>query len=63
MSKRNVVNAVGRAIAALDDAAFSYQGQDRADKDAARALLWAILERHGYELAEMGSPRVARVGR
>lgn len=57
---RVLVQAAADAIAALDDAAFAWQGDDRRDFEAARKSLWAIMERHGYEIAVLGTSRIRK---
>ncbi len=62
MSERTAITAAARAIVALDNASFSRKGgQDQTDWDAARAHLWAILSRNGYEFSSPGSARIKQV--
>lgn len=56
------VFAVARAIAELDQYSFRgpRTGQDKQDWDEARRLLFGILDRNGYEIAEYGSRRIRK---
>jgi hypothetical protein len=53
---RKYCPAAARAIRELDKCSFGAPdtGQDQADWQKARALLWQILDRNGYELSATG---------
>jgi hypothetical protein len=57
--------AVSSAIFELDKTSFSkpIDGPDKSDWNAARKLLFEILNRNGYVFAEIGSRRIKRTVR
>ena len=57
--------AVARAIYELDRCCFGGPqiGQDKHDWDEARKLLFAILDRNGYEFSTCGSKRIRKTKR
>lgn len=54
--------AAARAIRELDKCSFGAPdtGQDKRDWQKARALLWQILDRNGYQLSAVGRGRVKK---
>ncbi len=59
---RNYCQAVARSIRELDRCSLGapQAGQDMQDWQQARTLLYAILERNGFELSQANSSRLRR---